>query len=174
MISPSVEQAFNKQCNLEMYSSYLYLSMSAYMENKGMRGMAAWFKARSDEETLHARKFYDFIHERGGKNTLEAIDRPQTDWDSYLDVFQAAYEHECLISKAINDLSTFSTKENDNAAAIFLQWFITEQIEEEATALEAVDQLKLIGDNGMGLFLFDREIGGKAAADAAAAASSGA
>ena len=141
MLSKKIEEAFNKQFNAEAYSSYLYLSMSACFETLSLQGMANWMRVQSQEEMAHAMKFYQFIIERRGTVTLAAIDGPPTCWDSPLAMFEAAFAHEQKVTAMIDGLVTLAAAENDNAASIFLQWFVTEQVEEEASADDVVQKL---------------------------------
>jgi len=170
MLKPNIEEALNKQLNAELFSSYLYLSMSAWFESTNSPGMANWMRIQAQEELTHAMKFFDFIHERDGKVTLVQVDAPKTAWDSPLDAFQAAYEHECKVSGLINGLVDLALQESDHAANAFLQWFVSEQVEEEASALGIVDKLKLVGDNSVALFMVDGELGQRAPAAPAASA----
>ena len=158
MISKKVQDALNRQCNREMYSAYLYLSMSAYFQSLNLKGFANWMRVQTQEEMVHAMKFYDHINERNGRVTLQPVDGPPTEWASPLAVFEAAYKHEQNVTGLINDLVSLAVSEKDNATNIFLQWFVTEQVEEEASADEIVQQLKLIGDDANGLFMLDREL----------------
>jgi len=162
MLSKRMEEALNQQVNAELYSSYLYLSMSAYFESINLKGFANWMKVQAQEELLHAMKIYDFINERGGRVTLTSIDAPPTEWDSPLAAFEGVYEHECKVTGLINDLVNLALEEKDHASHIFLQWFVTEQVEEEASADEIVQRLKLMGDARGGLFMLDRELGQRA------------
>jgi ferritin len=165
MTNPKFEEAFNKQLNAEFESSYLYLSMAAYFESQSLRGMAHWMRVQAREEHAHMMKFFDFILERGGKVVLTQIAAPKTEWSSPLAAFEDAHKHECMISGRINDLVELATKERDHAANAFLQWFVTEQVEEEASVLEIVDQLKLVGEHGGGLFMVDRELSQRSVGD---------
>lgn len=158
MISEKIQEAFNKQINAELYSSYLYLSMSAYFETISLGGFANWMRCQAQEELLHAMKFFTFVSERGGKVLLTPIDGPPTRWDSPLHAFQDAYSHEQKVTALINGLVDVALQERDHASAAFLQWFVTEQVEEEASADKVVQQLKLAGDAGGGLFMIDREL----------------
>ena len=169
MLSPKIQEAFNKQINAELYSSYLYFSMSAYFEAKSFKGMASWMRIQGQEELGHAMRFYKFITDRNGAIVPKQIDAPPTQWDSPLHVFQDALAHECKITAMINDEMTLSFSEKDHAAHTFLEWLINEQVEEESVALSIVDKLKLVGDNGVALFLIDNELGQRTAAAAAAA-----
>ncbi len=158
MLSDKMQAAMNKQINAELHSAYIYLSMSAYFEDKNLSGMAHWMRMQWGEELVHAQKFFDFINERRGRVLLEAIDAVPTEWDSPLAAFENAFEHERKISAMIDDLVNLALDERDHAANSFLQWFVDEQVEEEASADAIVQQLKLIGKSGDGLYLVDREL----------------
>jgi ferritin len=136
MVKKKIEAALNKQLNAELYSSYLYLSMSAYFQSINLPGFANWMRVQTQEELVHAMKFYDFINERGGRVMLQKIDSPPTKWASPLNVFESAYKHEQKVTGLINDLVNLAVGEKDHATNIFLQWFVTEQVEEEASADE--------------------------------------
>jgi len=159
MLNKKIEAAFNDQMNAEMYSAYLYLSMSAYFESAGMAGFANWMRVQAQEEMSHAMKFFGHINERGGRVTLKAIEGPQTDWDSAVAVFKHVYEHEQKVTGLINGLMDLAIAEKDHASRGFLQWFVDEQVEEEDSASAVLDRLRLIGDSGNGLFMMDRELG---------------
>lgn len=158
MISKVMEEALNKQINEEMFSAYLYLSMAAYFEEKGLKGFANWMKVQYQEETFHAMKMYDYLLSRGGSIKLYAIAEPQKEWNSPLEVFKATLEHERHITKCINDLIDIAEKEKDRATFNFLQWYIDEQVEEEANDEEIIHKLELIKDNPNALFMIDREL----------------
>ena len=158
-MNSKIESAFNEQLNAELFSSYLYLSMAAYFGSQNLKGMAQWMRMQVQEERMHGMKFFDFINECGGKVTLAKIREPKTEWRSPLDVFEDTCEHENKITSLINDLVDLAIKEKDHAANGFLQWFVTEQVEEEATVQEIRDKLKLIGDNPVALFMIDQELG---------------
>ena len=158
MISKKMQDALNKQINEEMYSSYLYLQMSAYFASANLPGMANWMYVQSQEETVHAMKLYNFVAGRGGKVILQAIKAPASEWEGPLAIFEAAYGHECHISGCIDDLVKLARQEGDNATEIMLQWFVTEQVEEEASADEVVKKLKLMADTPGGLFMLDQEL----------------
>ena len=134
MISEKMESAINGQINAEFYSSYLYLAMSSYFESEGLAGFASWMKMQTQEEIFHGMKMYDFVHERGGRVLLGTIEKPQTEWDSPLAAFEQAYLHEQKVTGLINDLVNLALDERDHATHIFLQWFVSEQVEEESTA----------------------------------------
>jgi ferritin len=159
MLDEKMQAALNGQLNAELYSSYLYLSMSAYFQSISLPGFANWMRIQAQEELVHAMKFYDFINERGGRVQLKPVEGPPMDWSSPLDVFENTYKHEQKVTGLINDLVNLAVKEGDHATNIFLQWFVTEQVEEEASADEVVQKLKLMGDAKGGLFMLDREMG---------------
>jgi len=158
MIKEKIREALNQQLNAELYSSYLYLSMAAYFESINLKGFANWMRVQTQEELVHAMKFYDFIIERGGKVVLSSIEGPPTEWASPLAVFEHAYEHEQKVTGLINNLVDLSAAEQDHATSNFLQWFVAEQVEEEASADEVVQKIKLMGDASGGLFMLDREL----------------
>ncbi len=159
MLSAKMQEALNDQVNAELFSSYLYLSMVAYFEDKNLSGFADWMRAQAQEEVMHAMKFFDYIFERGGKAALKAIESPTTEWESPLAAFEAAYGHERYISDRINKLMTLARSENDYPTENFLQWFVAEQVEEEASVDTVVQTLKLAGDNLGALFMLNRELG---------------
>lgn len=169
MLKPAIQDALNKQINEELFSSYLYLSMAAYFESTNLKGMAQWMRFQAQEELGHAMKFIDYVNERDGRVLLAAIKAPETNWQGPADVFQHVYEHECRISGLINQLADLALTEKDHATGTILQWFITEQVEEEATALDVVGKLKLVGDNGVAIFMLDAELGQRAPPAVAAA-----
>lgn len=157
-MNEKIVEAFNEQLNAELYSSYLYLSMANYFAAENLDGMTAWMRVQTDEESIHAMKFLDHINDRGGRVVLKQIDGPKIEWSSPLEAFEDAYKHECLISSKINALVDLANQERDHAASTFLQWFVTEQIEEEATALAIVEKLRKVGDNPVGLFMIDEQL----------------
>ena len=167
MIAGKIQKAFNDQIKEELESAYLYLSMVGYFHSTGLDGMAQWMRAQVQEELAHAMKFFDFINERDGKVELLPIptDR-QKEWASPLEVFQASYAHEQHITGKINDLVKLARDENDNAASIFLQWFVTEQVEEEANTSKVAQMLERIGDSGHGIFMMDQKLGERTTAAA--------
>lgn len=159
MINSKIQDAFNKQINVELYSSYLYLSMAAYFKSLNLGGFSNWMECQAQEEVLHAMKFFSFVNERGGRVQLSAIDGPPTSWDSPQAAFEEAYKHEQKVTSLINGLVDLAIQEKDHASNAFLQWFVNEQVEEEASADAVVNQLKLAGGQGSGLFMIDRELG---------------
>jgi ferritin len=158
MMNQKMQDAFNGQVNAELYSSYLYLSMAAYFESVNLKGMAHWMRIQGQEELQHALKFFDFINERGGRVLLASVEGPKTEWGSPLDVFEETCRHESHVTGLINNLVDMSLNEKDHAANTFLQWFVTEQVEEEATAQEIRDKLKLVRDNPVALYMIDQEL----------------
>lgn len=157
-MKPEIQDAFNKQINAELFSSYLYLSMSSYFESKDLPGMAAWMRVQAQEEVIHAMKFFDFINERRGRVILTGIGSPKTEWSSPLEAFEDAFKHECGISARINSLVDLAAEEKDHAAAAFLQWFVTEQVEEESSVDVIASKLRMFGDQPMGLVMLDKEL----------------
>ncbi len=158
MLSRKMVAALNKQINNELYSAYLYLSMSAHSTFIGLKGFANWFMVQYQEEMVHAMKIYDYINDQGGRVKLMAIAQPPTEFGAPLDMFEKTLEHEKFITKCINDLVNLAIKEKDHATNIFLQWYVTEQIEEEANDNEIISKLKLVGKEGNGLFMIDKEL----------------
>jgi ferritin len=139
-----MQDAMNEQINKELFSSYLYLSMAAYFEDRNLPGFANWMRVQADEEREHAMKIYDFILERGGKVALKAIDAPKTEWNSTLEVAEEVAAHEAKVTASIHALYELALKEKDYPAQVMLQWFISEQVEEEKNAAEIVASLKMI------------------------------
>jgi len=161
MLGKPIQDAMNEQIKNEFYSAYQYLSMAAYCESANLPGFANWMRAQSQEEMGHAMKLYDFILDRNGRVVLQAMDQPVVDFDSPLEVFEQALEHEREVTAMINDLYGLAVRENDYASQAFLQWFVTEQVEEEKNAGDVVDTLKMVGEKSESLFLLDRELGGR-------------
>ena len=158
MINKSMQDAINEQINKELYSSYLYLSMAAYLEDRNLSGFAHWMRVQETEEREHAMKFYDFIVERGGRVMLKAIEAPKTEWKSTLELAEEVAAHEAMITASIHALYELALKEKDYSAQIMLQWFITEQVEEERNAAEIVSNLKLIEDRGTAVLMLDHRL----------------
>jgi ferritin len=161
MIAKKVEDAFNAQINAEIYSSYLYLSMSAALEKMNLPGFASWMRVQAQEEMAHAMKFYNHIIERDGMVALAAIDGPPMAWKDVKAVISETLEHEQKVTGLINDLMDLCMTEKDHAGSMFLQWFVTEQVEEEATAMEILGKLEIAGDSAGGLYLLDKELAGR-------------
>ncbi|MDR3665404.1 MAG: ferritin [Ignavibacteriaceae bacterium] len=162
MISDKIAKMLNNQINQEFYSSYLYLQMGAFFEEEKLNGFAAWMKIQSHEEGTHAMKLYEYVLRANAKVELQKIEAPKNKWKDTLDVFQDTYKHEKQITSYINGIVDNALTEKDFATFSFLQWFVTEQVEEESTALLILDKIKLIGDNKTGLFFLDREMSGRA------------
>lgn len=158
MLSERITEALNKQISNEIYSAYLYLSMSAHSTFIGLKGFANWFMVQYQEEMVHAMKIYDYIHAQGGQVKLMAVAQPPTEFGSPLEMFEKTLEHEKFVTKCINDLIDLAIEEKDHASNIFLQWFVTEQIEEEANDNEIISKLKLVGKEVNGLFMIDKEL----------------
>ncbi len=161
MISKKLQDAFNYQINKEIFSEYYYLSMAAYLSSIGLPGFENFFLIQVQEERFHAMKMYDFVNERGGRVILSQIDTPKTEFNSPLEVFQLAYEHEQFVTKLINKLMDLAISENDHATKSFLNWFVDEQVEEEASMEGFVNKLKLIDGKGNGLLMLDKELGAR-------------
>lgn len=159
MISKTMEKTLNEQMNKEMYSAYLYLSMSGHTTNIGLDGFANWFMVQYNEEMEHAMRIYNYLNDQGSKIHLKKIDEPPSTFKNPMEMFEKTLEHEQFITKSINDLMDLAIKEKDHATQIFLQWFVTEQIEEEANDNEIIAKLKLVGEKGNGLFMIDKELG---------------
>ncbi len=159
MVSEKMLDALNKQLNAELYSSYLYMSMNAYFKSVNLDGFATWMYFQAQEELTHALKFYDFINSRGGRVSLMQVAAPPAEWDSPLSVFEDTLGHEQKVTALINDLVELSLEQRDHATNIFLQWFVTEQVEEEESVGGVLEQLKLMGEAKGGLFMIDRELG---------------
>ena len=158
MLTERMNQALNDQVKWELYSGYLYLSMSAHLNHMGLSGFATWMRYQAQEELMHGMKFYDFLNERGGKVELQQVEAPQSSWNTALEIFEQALEHEQLVTKRINELVDVAIAERDHATNIFLQWFVTEQVEEEDNVGGIVNKLQLVGDGGEGLFMMDKEL----------------
>lgn len=159
MISKAMQDAINEQINKELFSSYLYLSMVAYFEDKNLPGFGKWMRMQAEEEREHAMKFYDYLLDRGGKVALKAIAAPQAEWKSELAAFEDALAHEQFISKSIHELYEVALKEKDYPAQVMLQWFIEEQVEEEANATAIVENLKRIEAHDTAVLMLDHRLG---------------
>jgi ferritin len=164
VLSPAIQDALNRQIAHEFASSYLYLSMSAYCATRNLNGFAHWLRVQSHEENAHALKLFDLVLDRGGQVTLRAIEAPENDYESLLDVMQQALAHEQKVTSLFQDIYELAVREDDYTTQVQLQWFLTEQVEEEKLAGEIVEQLRLIGSQGTGLFVLDRELAARRAA----------
>ncbi len=163
MISEKMQKALNDQLNKELFSSYLYLSMAAYLEDINQTGMASWMRLQADEEHEHAMKFFDFILRVDSKVELQQIDKPQIEWNSPEEVFKASLAHEQYISKSIFEIVDLATQEKDHATRTFLNWFVDEQVEEEASVKDIVQKFEMIGESKGAMYMLDRELGKRGA-----------
>ncbi len=159
MMTNKMEKTLNEQINEELYSTYLYLAMSAWFESQNLPGFASWMKVQAREENTHAMKFFDFLHERRSRVVLKAVKEPGKEWESPLAAFEAALEHEKYITGRINDLVNLAVAEKDHATAAFLQWFVKEQVEEEASADRIVQMLKMAANAPGALLMLDHQMG---------------
>lgn len=165
MFSQKVQNAINDQINAELYSAYVYLSMSAYFEAQNLSGFAHWMRLQYQEETQHALKLFDFMNDRGGNIVLKAVETPPAGFGSPLDIFEKALAHEQKVTGLIHNLYKLAVDEGDYPTQVLLQWYIDEQVEEEKNATAAVANLRLAADSGTGLLLLDREMGERGAED---------
>jgi ferritin len=161
MISKLLQDAINEQINTELFSAYLYLSMSAHFETQNLSGFANWTRVQYQEETGHAMKLYKYVFDRGGTVTLKAIAQPATKFKTPMDIFKEILKHEQKVTSLINKLYELAVKEKDYAAQIFLQWFINEQVEEEKNASDIITMLEMIGDSPVSLIMADRQLGAR-------------
>jgi len=159
MITKTLEKAINTQINKEFYSAYLYLSMSAYCNKINMHGAEHWFRIQYEEKVFHMTKMFDYLMQHGGEAHLMSVGEPPSEFGSVLGTFQESWKHEQFITQSINDLLDVAVTERDHATQVFLQWFITEQVEEEANVKEITDRLKMVGDNGAALMMIDDKLG---------------
>ena len=173
MLSKTIQDAMNEQISAETYSSYLYLSMAAHCDEVNLKGFSHWFRIQVDEERAHMMKMFDFVLERGGKVDLQAIDAPTASWESPLAVFEATLAHEQMVTARINKLVDLALAESDHATNAFLQWFVSEQVEEEATADAIRQELTLMQDAPGALYMLDRDLAKRARAAPAGDAGAG-
>ena len=159
MLSKTIESAMNDQFNFEIYSANIYMSMASYFDAMNLTGFANWMKTQYQEEIFHAMKFYGHINERGGRVLMSSLDAPETEWDSPLAAFENALHHERIVTGRIDDLVSLSIKEQDHASTNFLQWYISEQVEEEANVDGVIQKLKLASGAPGALFMLDVELG---------------
>lgn len=161
MISKNLQNAINNQIHSEIYSSYLYMAMAAYADGKNFKGIANWFKVQSQEEWEHAMKFYNFLVERGANVIFKAIEQPPSDFKSILQAFEATLEHEKKVTASIHKLYELAVKEGDYPTQVMLHWFINEQVEEEANAMEIIEKIKLVGEKSGSILWIDKELGSR-------------
>lgn len=164
-LSVNLQESFNEQINAELASAYLYLSMAAYFEDENLPGFAHWMRMQNEEETGHAMRFFDHVHDRGGRATLKAIAEPPSDFRDPLDVMERTLEHERKVTALINRMYQLSIEESDYAAQVMLHELINEQVEEEKVAEEIVDHLRIINGDGSGLLILDARLGERTAAE---------
>jgi ferritin len=158
MMNKKVKKALNNQINAELYASYLYLSMVAWFESRSLTGFASWMRVQVQEENFHAMKIFDYLHDRNTEVILESLQKPESGWDSPLAVIESGVKHEQKVTAMINDLVTCAMEEHDHAANQFLQWYVAEQVEEEANFGAVCDRLRLVGNDSAGLFALDLEM----------------
>ena len=157
-LDKKMQDALNEQINAEMYSAYLYLSMGSWFEDRNLKGFANWFRCQYLEENMHAMKMYNFVNERGGRVVLQSIAGPETDWNTFADVYEQVVEHEAHVTSLINNLVYLSRELRDYATESFLMWYVDEQVEEEATADELLSRLKLIKEDTNALYMMDKDL----------------
>jgi len=158
MISEAIQIALNKQIRIEGESSQIYLAMASWAELQGLEGVAEFMYNQSDEERMHMLKLFKYVNERGGHAQVSQLDGPALEFGSFKDMFETLFKHELFVSESINELVHLTFENKDYATHNFLQWYVAEQIEEEAQARMILDKIKLIGDNPAGLYLFDNDI----------------
>lgn len=159
MLTKKLQNALNEQINKEFFAEYLYLSMSAYLESIEMEGFANYFNVQAQEEHFHAMKMFNFVHDKGGRVILKSLKEPKSDFKSVIDVIEESLKHEQFVTKSINDLMDIAIKENDHSVKSFLEWYVDEQVEEEATITRLLAKLKLINGEGLGLLTLDSQLG---------------
>lgn len=165
MLSKKILTALNDQINNEFYAAYLYLSMSGYFQETHLAGFAHWMRTQREEEIAHGMKIFDYVYDRDGKVELQTLKKPPAGFETPLDVMEQALAHEGAVTGKINDLYELAVVEKDYPTQALLQWFITEQVEEEASALQIVEQIRMIGDSRAALLMLDRELGGRMMAE---------
>jgi len=158
MLSKKMVEKLNYQINRELFSAYLYLSMASYADAEGLAGFSNWFKIQAKEEEFHAEKLYNYVNQQGERVVLEAIEKPETDFTSMLDLFEKTFKHEKVVTSLINELVKLAREENDYATESFLQWYVIEQVEEEANPAEIIQKLNFIGKDGRGLLMLNQEL----------------
>jgi ferritin len=162
MLSKKMENAINNQLNKEMYSAYLYMAMSSYANAQGLKGVAHWFMVQYHEEMVHAMKFFEYLQNQGNDIVLDTITKPSGSFANALSLYEAALEHEHFITRSIYELVDLAIEEHDHASKAFLDWYVTEQVEEEKNVMEIIQTLKLIGDNSAALYVYDKELAARA------------
>ncbi len=170
MLNKKIESAINDQINAEIWSAYLYLSMSAWCESQNLPGFANWMKVQWQEEISHAMKFFDYVNERGGRVNLQPIAGVKTEWKDVAEIFDETLTHERHVTSLINNLVNIAIEEKDHATNNMLQWYVSEQVEEEANAEAILEELRMIGGHGHGILMIDREMRGRTFVDETQAA----
>ncbi len=165
MIKDTIQNEINEQIGREFYSAYLYLAMAMHFESLNLKGIARWFSAQSREELKHAERFIDYLTKVNGKVSLKAIKEPPTSWQSLLQAFEDAYNHERYISDNIQRILDLAIMEKDYATSNFLQWFVSEQVEEEEQTFAIVEKIKLLGETNISLYTLDKELGQRKTGD---------
>ena len=168
MLNAQLENALNEQMNSELYSAHLYLSMAAYFETETLPGFAHWMRIQHSEEVSHALRIFDYINDRDGRAVINAIAQPPTEFESVQSAMEMAYDHERAVTAMIEDLYRVAQEHKDYATHVLLEWFIEEQVEEEKSALDIVDYLKRIGDDGTGILILDARLGDRTADEGSA------
>lgn len=161
MLKEKMESALNEQINREMFSAYLYMAMSAYADSQGYKGISRWFMVQYHEEMFHAMKMFEYISDQGGTVILNTIQKPDSKFGTPLGMFEKALEHEKFVTRSINELAELAISEKDHATRIFLDWYVTEQIEEEKNNMEIIQTLKMIGESAGSLYHFDKQLGSR-------------
>ncbi|MFH1459017.1 MAG: ferritin [Candidatus Omnitrophota bacterium] len=159
MLTKKMEKSINQQINREIFSAYLYLGMASFAQSEGLKGIANWFNVQVQEELSHAQLMYNYVNQQGGRVILGAIETPEQNFKLPLDLFKKTLAHEKIVTGLINDLVDIAKNEKDHATEIFLQWFVTEQVEEESNATDIIQKFKLMGSEGNSLFMIDTELG---------------
>jgi ferritin len=158
MLSAKLEKLLNTQFNLEVFSAYTYLAMAAYMDQRSLDGFSHWMKLQAEEELMHAQKVYDYLTDMGARVVFDPIERPAQDFESVLDVFETALAHEKRLAKELNEISSAASEERDNTSVTFLNWFLSEQVEEVSQTTTICDKLALVGEDGQGLLMLNNEL----------------
>ncbi len=161
MISDKMEKELNEQVNKEFYSAYMYLAMSAYCNTIGLPGFAHWMRLQYEEEIMHVTRMYDYIQDQGGEVHLKAIEEPAKEYGTPIEIFEKTLEHEQFITKSIHQLMSLAVNETDYATQTFLQWYVTEQVEEEANVNDILLPLRMVGDDKGGLMMIDQQLSGR-------------
>ena len=161
MLTNKLQDALNEQINKEFFAEYLYLSMSAYLESIEMEGFANYFNVQAQEEHFHAMKMFNFVHDKGGRVILKSLKEPKSEYTSVVNVIEESLKHERYVTKSINELMDVAIKENDHSVKSFLEWYVDEQVEEEATISRLLAKLKLINGEGFGLLTLDSQLGAR-------------